>query len=530
VAEFSIRRVVAVAAVAGAVVGGAVAGGVAAASASGDHSPAPSPGSGGGSTATATVVRTNLATTVQVGGSIGYDGSYVVTLPTGASAQQVAQAQQQLTQAQQALANDETMNSYGAAADEQALANAEGSVNAATSTLTLDQAKEAQVCAGPGASSPACSAGSQKVAQDAQQLSQAQQQLASAQLNADRDHAQAQSKAQSDDDQIQQAQANLANLEATEVGSGTTYTWLPKVGDLITEGHAVYDLNGQPVPLMYGSLAAYRAFRVGMADGSDVGQLTHDLIALGFGAGLTQSDHYSSATAAAVQRWQTALGLPPTGTVLLGQVVFEPGAIRVTSVTPSVGASAGGGSGGSGGGGGTVLDATSTTPVVTVDLDVTQEYLVKPGDAVTVVLPDGTTTVGGHVETVGNVATCPGGGGSGTGTSSGAADQSPCSSSGSNNDSTPTVTVTIGLDSIPSGATLDQAPVNVNITSQTADNVLAVPVNALLALEGGGFGVDVVTGNTSHLVGVTTGLYSNTLVQISGSGITAGTRVEVPSS
>jgi Putative peptidoglycan binding domain len=528
VAEFSIRRVVAVAAVAGAVVGGAVAGGVAAASASGDHSPAPSPGSGGGSTATATVVRTNLATTVQVGGSIGYDGSYVVTLPTGASAQQVAQAQQQLTQAQQALANDETMNSYGAAADEQALANAEGSVNAATSTLTLDQAKEAQVCAGPGASSPACSAGSQKVAQDAQQLSQAQQQLASAQLNADRDHAQAQSKVQSDDDQIQQAQANLANLEATEVGSGTTYTWLPKVGDLITEGHAVYDLNGQPVPLMYGSLAAYRAFRVGMADGSDVGQLTHDLIALGFGAGLTQSDHYSSATAAAVQRWQTALGLPPTGTVLLGQLVFEPGPIRVTSVTPAVGASAGGGSGGSGGG--TVLDATSTTPVVTVDLDVTQEYLVKPGDAVTVVLPNGTTTVGGHVETVGNVATCPGGSGSGTGNGSSSADQSPCSSSGSNNDSTPTVTVTIDLDSTRSGATLDQAPVNVNITSQTADNVLAVPVNALLALEGGGFGVDVVTGNTSRLVGVTTGLYSNTLVEISGPGITAGTRIEVPSS
>ena len=60
--------------------------------------------------------------------------------------------------------------------------------------------------------------------------------------------------------------------------------------------------------------------------------------------------------------------------------------------------------------------------------------------------------------------------------------------------------------------------------------MLAVPVNALLALQGGGFGVDVVTGSTSHLVGVTTGLYSNTLVQISGSGITAGTRVEVPSS
>jgi hypothetical protein len=60
--------------------------------------------------------------------------------------------------------------------------------------------------------------------------------------------------------------------------------------------------------------------------------------------------------------------------------------------------------------------------------------------------------------------------------------------------------------------------------------VLAVPVNALLALEGGGFGVQVVTGNSSRLVGVTTGLYDNTLVQVSGPGIRVGTQVEVPSS
>ena len=54
--------------------------------------------------------------------------------------------------------------------------------------------------------------------------------------------------------------------------------------------------------------------------------------------------------------------------------------------------------------------------------------------------------------------------------------------------------------------------------------------NRVEVLADGGFGVDVVTGHTSHLVGVITGLYDNTLVQISGSGIAAGTRVEVPSS
>jgi hypothetical protein len=289
------------------------------------------------------------------------------------------------------------------------------------------------------------------------------------------------------------------------------------------------------VPLLYGSVTAYRAFYVGMSDGADVGQLTHDLIALGDGAGLTQGNHYSSTTAAAVERWQSALGLPATGEILLGEVVFEPGPIRVTSVIPSVGSAVGGGGGGGsasgGGGGGTVLTATSTTPIVTVDLDVSQEYLVKPGDAVSIVLPDGTSTVGGHIETVGTVATCPGGSGIGAaGGGSGSAGQSPCESSGSGTSSAATVTVTIALDSTPPGATFDQAPVNVNITTQTVGNILAVPVDALLALQGGGYGVEVVTGKTSHLAGVTTGMYSDTLVQVSGSGITAGTVVEVPSS
>jgi hypothetical protein len=530
VAELTAKHVVAAAAIASVLVGGAVAGGVAGASGNGNPSGATSSPGSRGSVPTATVVRTNLSTTVQVGGSIGYNGSYSVIIPSGASAQQVAQAQQQLTQAQQALANDETMNSYSATADDQALTNAQNSVNAATAALSADETKEAQACAGRGASSPACSQDAQKVSQDAQQVNQANQQLASTQLNSARDHTQAQAKIQADDNQIQSAQSNLANLEATEAAPGGTYTSVPKAGDLISEDQGLYAVNGLKVPLLYGSLAAYRAFYVGMSDGADVGQLTHDLIALGFGAGLTQSNHYSSATATAVERWQTKLGLPATGNILLGQVVFEPGPIRVTSVTPSVGASAGGGGSG-GSGGSTVLTATSTTPIVTVDLQVTQEYLVKPGDAVTVVLPDGTSTVGGRVETVGNVATCPNGNGNGSGSGSpSSADQSPCSSSGSNNNSTPTVTVTIALDSIPPGATLDQAPVNVNITSQRANGVLAVPVNALLALAGGGFGVDVVTGTTTHLVGVTTGLYSSTLVQISGPGITAGTRVEVPSS
>lgn len=392
VAESSTRRIVAVAALAGALVAGIVSGAVAALSDSGGGSTPASSSGGSRSMATAPVVRTTLTNSVQVGGSIGYQGSYAV---------------------------------------------------------------------------------------------------------------------------------------AARSGMGATYTALPAVGDVIREDDAVYALDNQPVPLLYGAIPAYRTFQLGMSDGTDVRQLTRDLIALGFGAGLTQSNYFSSATEAAVKRWQRTLGLPVTGKIPLGEVVFEPGPIRVTSVSPSVGAAAGGG---------TVLTATSTTPIVTVDLDVSEEYLVKPGDAVTVVLPNGTSSVGGRIETVGSVATCPSGGGSGVGGSiglggdSGSSGQSPCESAGSGSSSTPTVPVTIALNHTPPGARLDQAPVNVAITTQRANHVLAVPVNALLALAGGGFGVQVVTGNSRHLVGVTTGLYSSTLVQVNGPGIRAGVRVEVPAS
>jgi hypothetical protein len=524
VAEVSAKRIVLAAVLASALVGGAVAAGVA--DAVGTHKTTSNASSSGDSTSVATVrvQRTNLQSTVQVGGSISYRGSYVIAAPGGATAQQVAQAQQQLIQAQQAVTADQTAQSDASAADLQAVTAARNSVSAAASTLSTDQENEARDCA--GRATPACNQDTQKVSQDRTQLTQAQQQVSAAQLNAVRDGDQDRSKVQSDTAQLNAATTNLSDIQPTAANPATTYTSLPTVGDVIHMNQPVYALNGQSVPLLYGSIAAYRAFYGGMTDGADVGELSHDLIALGYGAGLSQSNHYSSATAAAVMRWQAALGLRSTGTLLLGQVVFEPGPIRVTSVSAAVGQSAAGS-------GSTVLDATSTTPIVTLSLDVTQEYLVKPGDTVTVLLPDGTSTVGGHVETVGNVATCPNGNGNGAGNGSpnannGSADQSPCASSG--NSSTPTVTVTISLDRVPAGARLDQAPVNVNVTTQRADDVLAVPVNALLALQGGGDAVEVINGSNHRLVGVTTGLFSDTLVEISGSGITPGTTVEVPSS
>ena len=158
---------------------------------------------------------------------------------------------------------------------------------------------------------------------------------------------QAQAKVQSDDNQIQRDQANLATLEATEVNPGSDL-------HLAAEGGRHHpartsrstSVSNQPVPLLYGSVAAYRAFYVGMSDGADVGQLTHDLIALGYGAGLTQSNHYSSATATAVRaladRPRPARHRRRSCSARWSSSPAPSGSPRSR---PSVGASAGGGGG-----------------------------------------------------------------------------------------------------------------------------------------------------------------------------------------
>ena len=75
---------------------------------------------------------------------------------------------------------------------------------------------------------------------------------------------------------------------------------------------------------------------------------------------------------------------------------------------------------------------------------------------------------------------------------------------------------------IPAG--LDQAPVQVAITQQRADGVLAVPVTALLATAGGGYAVQAA-GPHGRLIPVTTGLFAAGYVQVSGPGIYPGLQV-----
>jgi hypothetical protein len=298
---------------------------------------------------------------------------------------------------------------------------------------------------------------------------------------------------------------------------GTVYTALPAVGATIRRGQELYAVDGTPVFLFYGGTPEWRALSAGVAPGADVAQLNRNLIALGYGAGLADSEHFTDATAYAVELWQAGRGLPVTGTVPLGQVAYAPVALRITAVTPSLGATPQPGS--------QLLTATSTVPVVNAAVPVSQEYLVRPGDQVTVTMPDGVTTAPGVITSVSSVATAAQGGDSGA--PSPGPSQGP-GAGGSNSQAT--VQVTVRLTHPAVGGNLDQAPVTVNIVTAQAHGVLAVPISALVALAGGGYAVEVVHGSARYLVAVQTGLFSNTLVQVSGSGLAVGMNVEVPSS
>lgn len=296
---------------------------------------------------------------------------------------------------------------------------------------------------------------------------------------------------------------------------GGTLTWLPSAGQVIGQGQALYKTgNGSPVVLLYGSVPAWRALDEGVT-GQDVTQLNHDLVDLGYASSSDISvlgwDYYSWETAYGVQQMESALGVSsPPGSLSMGQVVFEPEALRVNQVTGSLGGTASG----------PVLTATSDRHVVTIPLDVSDQSEVEAGDTVTVTLPDGTTTPG-VVSSVGTVATTTPG-------------------SGSGQSQTTTISVQVKLTDPGAAGALDQAPVTVNITTTSSPGpVLAVPVTALVAQArgdgeaGGGYVVEVAgPGNTRRWVPVQVGPVfddADGLVQVAGA-LTPGQRVVVPTS
>ncbi|MPZ80114.1 MAG: efflux RND transporter periplasmic adaptor subunit [Actinophytocola sp.] len=287
-----------------------------------------------------------------------------------------------------------------------------------------------------------------------------------------------------------------------------TVTALPAVGATVSRGQAVYRVDDAPVVLLYGALPAYRTLAP-EAEGADVGQFEKNLAELGY-TGFTVDDEYTDATAAAVKDWQDDLGLPETGTVEPGRIVYAAGPVRVDSHQAAVGDAAQPGS--------AVLDYTGMARIVTVELDVADQRLAVKGAAVGVSLPDGRKVAGkiAATETVVDTGDGDDGGGGGGGGDGSA-------------DPTTKIEVSVTVADQKALAGLDQASVRVGFTASERKDVLTVPVSALLALAEGGYGVEVVRGKASHIVAVETGLFASGRVEVSGDGLAEGMTVGVPS-
>jgi membrane fusion protein, multidrug efflux system len=291
-----------------------------------------------------------------------------------------------------------------------------------------------------------------------------------------------------------------------------TLTWIAPVGSTVMRGRPLFKIDERPVVDLYGSLPLYRTLRDG-TNGADVRQLERNLAELGY-TGFTIDDTYTPATAAAVRSWQADLGLPGTGSVERGRVVFTQGEVRIAAHTARVGDTIGGDTAG---GGGSVLSYTGTTKQVTAKLEVADQALAVRGQTVTVTVP-GRGTAKGKISQVGTVVTAQGTTSDGTtppdGTSSAASDAS--------------IEVTVTIADQKALGSLDAAPVDVDFASNKREDVLVVPVAALLALPEGGFGVQVVDGDRTRIVAVKTGMFAAGQVEVTGKGIAEGVTVGVP--
>jgi peptidoglycan hydrolase-like protein with peptidoglycan-binding domain len=287
-------------------------------------------------------------------------------------------------------------------------------------------------------------------------------------------------------------------------GSGGRITWLPDVGDVIRRGQRAYGVDGRTVPLLYGSTPFWRDLRQGMSKGRDVLQLERNLDALGYGDGMTVDRTFSYATYLAIRDWQDDLNVTRTGVLKPDSVVVQPGPIRVTKLSKVPGVRAGG----------TVLTATGTDRVVTVKLPVNDQTIARKGAKVRITLPGG-KTVTGRITSVGTVAT--------------AANTNAQSQTGEGTqNATIPVSVTLGRSS--DAGRLDLAPATVGFAGTEHKNVLAVPVNALVASAEGAYSVKVVDATGAvRTVPVKLGIFDGDRVEVSGD-LTAGMKVQVPRS
>jgi peptidoglycan hydrolase-like protein with peptidoglycan-binding domain len=292
---------------------------------------------------------------------------------------------------------------------------------------------------------------------------------------------------------VDEVEATLGHGTERPLAAGTqgTVTRLPSTGDTVERGDPLWEVNGEPTILLYGEMPMWRSLSA-QVTGEDVEQLEANLVALGYGGDLTVDETWDDTTTEAVAAWQEAVGQEADGAVDIGDVVFEPDAIIVAGLESTRGAVVGPGA--------PVVRVTDTERVVTASLSDSQANGVEAGDSVEVELGDG-TVVSATVQHEDAVPTT-----------------AP--------DGSQTYGLTLTLDEdVADGG---MGAVEILLVRHEREDVLAVPVNALLALLEGGYAVERVAASGSlDLVSVEVGLFADGWVEVRGE-LAAGDEVVVP--
>jgi hypothetical protein len=220
----------------------------------------------------------------------------------------------------------------------------------------------------------------------------------------------------------------------------------------------------------------------------------------------------SSSTSASSRGSASTSSRSSTGTITAAR-----GSSGSSAPSASGSASASGGTSSGGGTAQAIMSTSSTQLVVTVDLDASKQSEAVVGEPVTVEMPD-QVTVDGRITAVSPVAQAS------SSSSSTAAGGGSSSSGGSSASSSATIPVTVTLSGHLATGGLDQAAVSVNFEQQVENNVLSVPVTALLATQGGGYAVQEAAA-PHRLLPVTPGLFAAGYVEVSGARIYSGLQV-----
>ncbi len=282
-------------------------------------------------------------------------------------------------------------------------------------------------------------------------------------------------------------------------GFGGVVTKVPEEGAVLAMGDPLIEIDGQPVFVFHGERPMWRSLgpaRGGsVTEGADVEQLEVNLAALGYSSEIVPDRVFDEETARAVERWRSGAGLEANGSVELGRIVYVEVPIRVGRSLVEAGAHILAGA--------AIVEVSGTDQEVLMELPVDRRDRIAVGDALTVQLPDDTRAVG-TVHDIGAVVF------------------SPAGDRGEN-----LVEVSIFLDDPSLGESFHGYPVDVEIVTEEAVGVLAVPVKALVALSEGGYAVEVERDGELTLVGVDTGMYADGLVGVRGD-LSTGDRVVVP--